>query len=109
MALSQLNIHHTIWVSKAGFTEEELQAEKYSVNWLESEWDEVDDLQNQIDELNPSNTPRTTHIEADSITIALDHIETLNSDIITKLTLLQKKISTTETPFSCSSSRLSAY
>ena len=33
-ALSQLNIHHTMWVVKAGFTEEELQAEKYSVDWF---------------------------------------------------------------------------
>ena len=108
--LSQLNINHTIWVAKAGFTEEELQAEMYSVNWLESEWVEVDDLQDQIDALNPSTTPRTTHTEADSITIALGHIETLKSDIVTKLTqLLQKTISTPETPFSCSSSRLSAY
>ena len=40
-ALSQLNILHTIWVVKAGFTEEELQAEKYSINWLESEWGDL--------------------------------------------------------------------
>ena len=36
-ALSQLNIHHTLWVTKAGFTEEQLAAERFSANWLESE------------------------------------------------------------------------
>ena len=44
-ALSQLNIHHTMWVTKAGFSEEQLAEEKYSKNWLESEWEEVDNLQ----------------------------------------------------------------
>ena len=50
-ALSQLNLHHTMWVAKAGFTDEQLAAERFSVNWLESEWGEVDDLQDQIDDL----------------------------------------------------------
>ena len=95
-----------MWVVKA----EEHQAEKNSVNWLETEWSEVDDLQDQINEVNPFNTPRTTHTEADSITITLCHIETLKSDIVTKLAQwLHKKMSTPETSFRCSTSQLPAY
>ena len=34
-ALAKLNVHHTAWVDKAGFTDAQLAAEKYSSAWLE--------------------------------------------------------------------------
>ena len=68
--LSQLNIHNTMWVTKAGLKEEQLNSEMYSVTWLESKWGDVDDFQDRIDELNLSNTLRSTHTDADySMTI----------------------------------------
>ena len=100
-ALSQLNILHTIWVVKAGFTEEELQAEKYSINWLESEWG---DLQAEPLQYSSHHSHRSWfHRQS-----PMSH---WNSEIrVMKLTqLLQQTISTPESPFSCSPSRLSAY
>ena len=78
---------------------------------LESEWGDVDDLQDRIDEINVANTIRSTHTDADhSITITLGQIETLKSDIVTKLTqLLHKTESTPDSQFSFSPSSLSAY
>ena len=69
-AFSQLNIHHTIWVTKAGFLEKQLAEEKYSKNWVASEWEKVDNLQDQVNELHMQHLP-------DSITITLRQIEKL--------------------------------
>jgi len=46
-ALSEINKWHTLWVSKAGVSDEELASEdqKYNTDWLEALWDENDDLQ----------------------------------------------------------------
>ena len=85
-AVSQLNIYHTIWVTKAGFSEGQLAEEKYSKNWLGSKWKEVDNLQDQVDELHMQDLP-------DSIKITLSQIETLKSGISTKLTQLLAKTS----------------
>ena len=50
-ALSEINKWHTLWVSKAGVSDEELASEdqKFNTNWLEALWDENDDLQQQAE------------------------------------------------------------
>ena len=90
-AFSQLNIHHTIWVTKAGFLEKQLAEEKYSKNWVASEWEKVDNLQDQVNELHMQHLP-------DSIKIRLSQIETLKSGIFTKLTQLLTKTSSDAVP-----------
>ena len=96
-ALTELNIHHSTWVSKAGFTDEQLAAEKYSSAWLENEWDEVDDFQDQVDELTSQNRPRTELTTAESIAILRSQLDTLKSDISTRLAQLLQKTSDTDT------------
>ena len=61
-AFSQLNIHHTIWVTKAGFLEKQLAEEKYSKNWVASEWEKVDNLQDQVNELHMQHLPDSIKI-----------------------------------------------
>ena len=111
-ALSKLNVHHTAWVSKANLTDEQLAAEKYSPTWLEKEWDEVDDLQDTVDELNVQNLPRTQLTEAESISISCSQMETVQSDISSKLTQLLHKTAPSQDSDSTakiSLSRISAY
>ena len=43
-SLNALNVSHTSWVSKAEFSSEELAAETYSNEWLETRWEEADEL-----------------------------------------------------------------
>ena len=61
-ALSQLNIHHTNCVTKAGFSEEHLAEEKYSKNWVESEREKVYNLQDQVNELHMQHLPDSIKI-----------------------------------------------
>ena len=90
-ALAKLNVHHTAWVGKAGFTDAQLAAEKYSSNWLEKEWEEVDELQDKIDELTVQSLPHTQLSTNESINIACSQMETVQSDISTKLKQLLLK------------------
>ena len=108
-ALSQLNIHHTMWVNKAGFTVEQLAAERFSTTWLESEWGDVDDLQDQVDDLASQNLPPTLS-QADSIKITLSQIDTLKHDVSTKLTqLLHKTDSSAENHVELNATSVTAY
>ena len=93
-ALKRLNVHHTAWVGKAGFTDDQLAAEKFSTAWLEKEWEEVDDLQDKVDELTVHSLPRTQLTTEESINIACSQMETVQSDISTKLKQLLQKTAT---------------
>ena len=46
-ALTEINKCHTLWVTKASITEDELSIDqhKFNTSWLESLWEEVDDFQ----------------------------------------------------------------
>ena len=48
-ALADLNSAHTLWVSRADFSDELLSKEKYSTKWLEEQWSDVSDLQDLFD------------------------------------------------------------
>ena len=48
-AVTNLNKLHTSWVTKAGFSDEQLLAETYSSSWLESELEAIDDIQNEAE------------------------------------------------------------
>ena len=93
-ALTRLNVHHTAWVGKAGLTDDQLAAEKFSTSWLEKEWEEVDDLQDKVDELTVHSLPRTQLTTEESINIACNQMETVQSDISTKLKQLLQKTAT---------------
>ena len=55
--MSSRNIAHTSWITKADFTEEQLKLEVYSHVWLENEWFEVSEIQDQVDEKLPASSP----------------------------------------------------
>ena len=61
-ALAQMNKCHTLWVTKASVTEEELSTDqhKFNISWLESLWEELDDFQIQFNdtllEMKPTET-----------------------------------------------------
>ena len=109
-ALSQLNIDHTTWVAKAGLSDQALAEEKYSATWLEAEWDEVDDLQDQVDLVIPQNLPRSL-TDAESLALSRSQMIALKSEISTTLTqLLQKTAPSPDgSPFKSDSSCVSAY
>ena len=90
-ALSKLNIHHTIWVSKAGLTDDELAAEKFSTAWLEMVWEEVDVLQDKVDGLTVQSLPRAELTTNESLSIACSQMDTVQSDVTTKLKQLLQK------------------
>ena len=92
-ALSNLNVHHTTWVTKAALTDEQLANEVMSSAWLEKQWDDVDDFQDHVDELMQVNQPRTELTPAESIAITRSQIATVKLDISTRITqLLQKTV-----------------
>ena len=50
-SLSKLSASHTSWVSKAGFEPAALAAEAFSNQWLESIWEQADELCDQANEI----------------------------------------------------------
>ena len=50
-AVSTLNTAHTSWVSKAKLPTEDLAAHSLSLEWLENEWIEVDNLMDRAGDL----------------------------------------------------------
>ena len=58
-SLAEIDKCHTLWVTKAGLSDEELNSsdQKYNKSWLEALWDESDDLQQKagfvVASLNP--------------------------------------------------------
>ena len=90
-ALTAFNIAHTSWISKAELTEEQLKLEKYSNVWLETEWLEVSDIQDRVDEQLPATSPPVQH-NSQKLIIYCNQMESLQLDITSKVQNLQKKI-----------------
>ena len=96
--LSSLNIAHTTWVSKSqsSSSEEHLSEDSpYTSQWLESCWDEVDDLQTQVDCLLQENSPSKPTGEQ-QLEILDQQLQSLQNSISTKLSKLLEK--TTQPP-----------
>ena len=92
-ALSRLNLAHTSWVTKAALSDEQLDAEKYSSTWLETERSEVDDIQDQVDEIVCQDLP-VPRTDAQNLQVFCNKMDSLQVDIKTKLKHLLQKTST---------------
>ena len=85
MALADINKCHTLWVSKANISDEELalEGQKYNTAWLESLWDENDDFQQKgeliIEELSP--VASVDH----QIHLLTEKLDSLKIDITTRV------------------------
>ena len=90
-AVTNLNKLHTSWVTKAGFSDEQLAAENYSSTWLESEWEAMDDIQNQVEAALSEDLP-TQRSEAQKLEICMKQMETLKLDIDSKTTNLTTEL-----------------
>ena len=68
-SLAKLNISHTAWVSKAALTSEALAADAFSQEWLQGEWDKVDDIQLRVDDIllkdEPESVIRSASVDLD--------------------------------------------
>ena len=96
-ALASLNIAHTTWVSKSqSSSSEEHPSEDspYTSQWLESCWDEVDDLQTQVDCLLQENSPSKPTGEQ-QLEILDQQLQSLQNSISTKLSKLLEKTTPT--------------
>ena len=90
-AVTNLNKLHTSWVTKAGFSDEQLAAETYSSTWLESEWEAIDDIQNEVEEALSEDLP-AQRSDAQKLEICMKQMETLKLDIDSKTTNLTKEL-----------------
>ena len=88
--LSTLNAAHTSWVSKAEFTDDQLQSERYSLEWLENEWIEVGEIQDKMcEKLSVSAPPVQSNSQ--KLFICVKQMESLQLDIKKKLDNLHSK------------------
>ena len=92
-SLNNLNVVHTAWVTKAGLDDTQLEEDKYSPTWLQTEWGNVDDIQIQVDELLEDNLP-VERSHAEKLQICTNQMDTLKIDIETKISNLLSKSST---------------
>ena len=83
-ALTALNSAHTSWVSKAGFTDDDLSQEHYSLSWLENEWSEAADLEEQV-ESKLSTLTAPTQSNKDKLLICNNQMESLRLNIERKV------------------------
>ena len=83
-ALIALNIAHTTWLSKAEITSDQLENEKYSSQWLESEWEEISVLQDSAEEILEINSAQVlTPVQSvdQKLHISCKQMESLQLDI----------------------------
>ena len=89
-ALATLNIARTSWVSKAGFTDKQLSQECYSESWLEKEWSEAADIQEQAEsKLSSFAPPALSH--KDRLLICTHQMQSLPLNIDRKVDNLHSK------------------
>ena len=89
-ALTEINKFHTMWVTKAGITEEELSSDQHNFNtsWLESLWEEVDNYQMQVDDL-LLEMKRTETVKDDpQVHVLKEELDSLKLDIKSRVDTL---------------------
>ena len=89
-ALTDINKFHTMWVTKAGITEEELSSDQHNFNtsWLESLWEEVDNYQMQVDDL-LLEMKRTETVKDDpQVHVLKEELDSLKLDIKSRVDTL---------------------
>ena len=100
-ALESLNTCHTAWVLKADLTDDLLEQEEYSRDWLATIWMKASDLQNTYDlknDVEESNPPVQNNKQ--KLLICTKQMGTLKHDLSTKISNLLSKLSA-ESPGSC--------
>ena len=92
-ALENINKSHTLWVSKAGLSEEDLltEKEKYNTTWLENLWGEVDDYQQQVDEIICNLNPPIDANENQELHVLTQQLDSLKLDISARVKMLLEK------------------
>lgn len=102
-ALQDLNVLHTAWVLKAEFSDDDLAEEKYSRQWLENEWSQCDDLQDQTEVklalLTVDSTPPVPDNNS-RLLILNKQMESLQLEISSKVDNLSSRSSGETTPSS---------
>ena len=89
-ALAALNTAHTSWVSKSGLTDEQLAQERYSETWLQNEWNEVTDIQEQV-ETKLSSLAAPAQSDKDKLLICTNQMQSLQLNIERKVDNLHNK------------------
>ena len=98
-SLQELNRSHTTWVCKSEFSDEQLAAERYSLKWLENEWDQFFVLENKLDVLLSSFTMSPTVITNKQKLLQYDNeMKIMQSDIKTNIFKLNELVSTIPVP-----------
>ena len=80
-ALQGVNSSYTLWTSKSALTEEELAAEKYNSQWIETIWSDVDDAQDQVDQFLATLHPPTTDAQDHQVEVLQGQFESLKLDV----------------------------
>ena len=95
-SLAEINKCHTLWVTKAGLSDEELDSsdQKYSTSWLEALWDESDDLQQKAEFVVASLNPVAS--EDNKIHLLVEQLDSLKIDITLRVDSLLKATSPAE-------------
>ena len=106
-ALAEINKCHTLWVSKAGISDEELASEgqKYNSAWLEALWDENDDIQQRAELVISDLRPVAS--EDHQIHLITENLDSLKIDIASRVDSLLKATAPAEK--SLNSASLKAY
>ena len=93
-SLNALNSAHTLWVSKAELTPQQLGQEVLSTEWLEAEWDAVSELQiAYMDKLSicTATTAPPVQTNDQKLQVLQKQMETLQLDIQTRINKLMSR------------------
>ena len=84
-AVAEINKCHTLWVSKANISDEQLAAQnqKFNSDWLESVWDENDAYQQKGEEAMEDMLPAAT--EDHQVFILTERLESIKLDVSTRV------------------------
>ena len=82
-ALTEINKCHTLWVTEASITDDEVSTDQHKLNrsWLESLWEEVDDFQIQVDDMLLEMKPTKTGKDDQQIHVLKEELDSLKLDI----------------------------
>ena len=89
-ALTEINKCHTLWVTEASITDDEVSTDQHKLNrsWLESLWEEVDDFQIQVDDMLLEMKPTKTGKDDQQIHVLKEELDSLKLDIKSRVDTL---------------------